>query len=85
MSPHAHALAPDAAPVGGPLITKGMLPIGVLAVVGLAAIAYRLLFGLGAVTALNDGYPWGLWIAFDVVTGTALACGGFEREYLLVR
>ena len=83
MSPHAHALAPDAAPVGGPLITKGMLPIGVLAGVGLAAIAYRLLFGLGAVTALNDGYPWGLWIAFDVVTGTALACGGYAMAILV--
>ena len=23
----------------------------------------------GQITAMNDGYPWGLWIAFDVVTG----------------
>jgi len=83
MSPHAHAIAPDAAPLGGPLITKPMLPIGVLAAVGLAAIAYRFLFGLGAATALNDGYPWGLWIAFDVVTGTALACGGYAMAILV--
>ena len=39
--------------------------------------------GLGAATALNDGYPWGIWIAFDVVTGTALACGGYAVALLV--
>ena len=34
-------------------------------------------------TALNDGYPLGLWIAFDVVTGTALACGGYAVAILV--
>ena len=37
----------------------------------------RFVFGLGATTNLNDGYPWGLWISFDVLTGVALAAGGF--------
>jgi Ni/Fe-hydrogenase subunit HybB-like protein len=32
---------------------------------------------------MNDGYPWGLWIAFDVVTGTALACGGYAIALLV--
>ncbi len=32
---------------------------------------------------LNDGYPWGIWIAFDVVTGTALGCGGFAIALLV--
>jgi Ni/Fe-hydrogenase subunit HybB-like protein len=32
---------------------------------------------------MNDGYPWGLWIAFDVVTGTALACGGYSVALLV--
>jgi Ni/Fe-hydrogenase subunit HybB-like protein len=35
------------------------------------------------ITAMNDGYPWGLWIAFDVVTGTALACGGYAVALLV--
>ena len=39
--------------------------------------------GLGAVTNLSDGYPWGLWIAFDVVTGTALGCGGYAIALLV--
>mgnify|MGYP003442148195 CR=1 FL=1 len=48
-----------------------------------ALILYRLVFGLGQLTAMNDGYPWGLWIAFDVVTGTALACGGYAVALLV--
>jgi Ni/Fe-hydrogenase subunit HybB-like protein len=48
----------------------------IMAVGGLAAI-YRLFFGLGASTHLNDTWPWGLWITFDVLGGVALAAGGF--------
>src|SRR5512138_64034 len=44
---------------------------------GVVAAAFRFLFGLGAATNLSDAYPWGLWISFDVLTGVALAAGGF--------
>ncbi len=37
----------------------------------------RLFKGLGAVTNLNDGFPWGLWIGIDVLGGVAMAAGGF--------
>ena len=43
-----------------------------------AAVATaRFLFGLGSTTNLSDAYPWGLWIGFDVMSGVALASGGF--------
>lgn len=48
----------------------------IMALGGLAAF-YRLFFGLGASTHLNDTWPWGLWITFDVLGGVALAAGGF--------
>ena len=48
----------------------------IMAVGGLAAL-YRLFFGLGASTHLNDTWPWGLWITFDVLGGVAMAAGGF--------
>jgi Ni/Fe-hydrogenase subunit HybB-like protein len=50
---------------------------------GLVLLGWRFGAGLGAVTALSDGYPWGLWIAFDVVTGTALGCGGYALAILI--
>ena len=37
----------------------------------------RFIMGIGAVTNLTDKTPWGLWIGFDVVSGVALAAGGF--------
>ena len=33
--------------------------------------------GLGASTNLNDQFPWGIWIGFDVLCGVMLAAGGF--------
>jgi Ni/Fe-hydrogenase subunit HybB-like protein len=50
-----------------------------IALVALAALAslIRFVFGLGVTTNLNDTYPWGLWISFDVVTAVPLAAGAF--------
>ena len=43
-----------------------------------AAVAVaRFMFGLGSSTNLSDATPWGLWIGFDVMSGVALAAGGF--------
>ena len=49
----------------------------IILVLGLISAIIRLFFGLGATTNLNDAYPWGLWISFDVLSGVALAAGGF--------
>jgi Ni/Fe-hydrogenase subunit HybB-like protein len=55
----------------------------VLAALGIALTAWRFMVGLGPSTGLSDGYPWGIWIAFDVVTGTALGCGGYAVAFLV--
>jgi Ni/Fe-hydrogenase subunit HybB-like protein len=50
----------------------------VLLMAGAAFVAaYRLVFGLGASTNMNDYWPWGIWIAFDVLGGVGMAAGGF--------
>lgn len=49
----------------------------VLVVLGALASLARFVFGLGVTTNLNDTYPWGLWISFDVVTAVPLAAGAF--------
>jgi Ni/Fe-hydrogenase subunit HybB-like protein len=70
-------------PIGGRILTRPFRALAVLFGIGALLILYRLATGLGQVTAMNDGYPWGLWIAFDVVTGTALACGGYSVALLV--
>ncbi|HUJ15947.1 MAG TPA: Ni/Fe-hydrogenase cytochrome b subunit [Thermoanaerobaculia bacterium] len=72
-----------AQPLGGPLFTRGYYVLLGLAVVGIALILWRFAVGLGAATGLSDGYPLGLWIALDVVTGTALACGGYAVAFVV--
>lgn len=46
-------------------------------VAGGLVLIYRLIFGIGAATNLNDRFPWGLWIGIDVLGGVAMAAGGF--------
>lgn len=70
-------------PVGGKLLTPGYKLVLLLVGIGFLAIVYRFAVGLGASTALSDGYPWGIWIAYDVVTGTAIACGGYAVALLV--
>ena len=45
--------------------------------VGLPVLFLRFYLGLGATTNLSQTQPWGLWIGFDMMTGIALAAGGF--------
>lgn len=61
----------------GRRIPLGTAILLVLVAVGLAAGLSRFILGLGATTNLSDTYPWGLWIAFDVMCGVALAAGAF--------
>jgi len=70
-------------PLEGRILTPTFLICGLLFLISLIFIAKRFIFGLGAVTNLSDGYPWGLWIAFDVVVGTALGCGGYAMAILV--
>ncbi|MDD2662635.1 MAG: Ni/Fe-hydrogenase cytochrome b subunit [Dechloromonas sp.] len=72
-----------AAPVGGKLLNTATLVSGLLVAAMLAILFVRFIFGLGAVTNLNDGYPWGIWVVFDVVIGSAFACGGFSVAMLV--
>src|ERR1051325_8042982 len=70
-------------PAGGPIITAWYKILLAFSALGIVLIIWRFLAGLGATTALSDGYPWGLWIAFDVVTGTAFACGGYAMALVV--
>jgi Ni/Fe-hydrogenase subunit HybB-like protein len=58
-------------------LTTGRAVIYVILMLGLISACARLFLGLGATTNLNDAYPWGLWISFDILSGVALAGGGF--------
>jgi len=80
MANHAHH-AP--APLGGGLLTPTTMICGALVVLMVIVLAVRFIYGLGAVTNLNYGYPRRIWIDYDVVIGSAFACGGFSVAMLV--
>ena len=60
-----------------PLVTPGTIILLFLILLGAVMAVYRFAKGLGASTNLSDTFPWGLWIGVDVLSGVALAAGGF--------
>lgn len=64
--------------LGGRILTK---PFMVLAAIWLIGSMYGIqrffMDGMGAVSNLNGGFAWGIWVVYDVVVGTAFACGGY--------
>jgi Ni/Fe-hydrogenase subunit HybB-like protein len=72
-----------AKPIGGKVFTRAFLAFVVIAVIGYFFILKRFIYGLGSVTNLSDGYPWGIWIAYDVIIGCALACGGYAMALVV--
>ena len=76
--------------------TPATIVMVVLIIIGAAIAGYRMLFGLGAATNMNDGYPWAFWLGLDVLGGVAMAAGGFiiacavyifnwKKYYVIVR
>jgi Ni/Fe-hydrogenase subunit HybB-like protein len=49
----------------------------IILLVGIPVMVFRIVKGLGPSTNLSDTNPWGIWIGFDMMTGVALAAGGF--------
>jgi Ni/Fe-hydrogenase subunit HybB-like protein len=66
-----------AAPIGGKILTKPFVFLGLLVAIALGLIVYRLIFGLQAATNLSNGYPWGLWVIMDIHVAVAMGCGGY--------
>lgn len=59
------------------LVTPFNFIAGIILVGGAVILGLRFTQGLAATTNLSHTYPWGLWIGFDVMSGVALAAGGF--------
>ena len=76
----AHAHIPT--PLTKKYFTPGVILLCLIALNGLVFLAGRFLFGIGAVTNLDNQFPWGIWIGLDVAAGVALAAGGFTTAAL---
>jgi Ni/Fe-hydrogenase subunit HybB-like protein len=59
-------------------VISGTLVLGAAVLLGV-----RFLKGLGAITNLSQDFPWGLWIGYDVMTGVAIAGGGYVLSFMV--
>ena len=73
----------EAKPAGGKVFTGPFLFFLVITLIGAFFLAKRFIYGIGAVSNMNDGFAWGIWITYDVVVGTAFACGGYAMALLV--
>jgi len=70
-------------PMAGKLVTPTFVISLVLFLLAAYLLVERYVYGLGAVANINNGYPWGIWVAIDIVVGTAFGCGGFVMALLV--
>ena len=69
-------------PKGKILTPFNMISIPII-LVGLVLITIRFIYGIGAITNLDQQTPWGIWIGFDVVCGVALAGGAYVLTFIV--
>ncbi|MBI5624826.1 MAG: Ni/Fe-hydrogenase cytochrome b subunit [Elusimicrobia bacterium] len=59
------------------LRTVGLGSLAALWALTAVVLVLRFTKGIGAVSAMSDRFPWGVWIGIDVMSGVALAAGGY--------
>jgi Ni/Fe-hydrogenase subunit HybB-like protein len=79
----AHSAHPAPVPLGGKFVTPLTMTLAMLIGIAGLILIVRFIFGLGAVTNINDGYSWGIWVVYDVMVGSAFACGGYAVALLV--
>ena len=66
---------------------RWLTPFNVVSILLMAAAAVilyvRFTRGLGAVTNLDQDFPWGIWKGFNVVAGVAFAGGAYVLTFLV--
>lgn len=67
----------------GKLLTPFNIITAPIIIAGVILIILRFTMGLGATTNLNQEFPWGIWIGFDVVTGVAFAAGAYVVTFMV--
>lgn len=68
---------------GVSLFTPFSLILALLVAIAGVFLLKRFVYGLGDVTNLSAGYPWGLWVTWDLIIGSSLGCGGFAMAMLI--
>jgi len=67
----------------GRMLTPFNVVTASLMALGAVLLAIRFTQGLGSITNLDQRFPWGFWIGFDVITGVAFAGGAYVLTFMV--
>ncbi len=67
----------------GKILTPFNVISGSIIILGIILIIYRLINGLGSVVNDVPGFPWGIWIGFNVMSGVAFAGGAYVLTFMV--
>jgi len=67
----------------GKVMTPFNVITGAIMLVTAVLLTIRFAKGLGSITNLSQDFPWGLWIGYDVMTGVAIAGGGYVLTFMV--
>ncbi len=70
-------------PLGGRIFNLPFMFFLAIFLIGVYFMVQRFTEGMGAVSNLNGGFAWGIWVVYDVVIGTAFACGGYALAFVV--
>jgi len=68
-------------PLSSKIFTGPFLFFSAIFLISLYFMAQRFTHGIGSVSNLNGGFSWGIWVVYDVIIGTAFACGGYALAF----
>ena len=69
--------------LGGRIFTLPFFALLVIFLISCVFIVERFSSGIASVSNLNGGFAWGIWVVYDVVIGTAFACGGYALAFMV--
>ncbi len=69
--------------LGGRIFTLPFLILLAIFAAGCVFMVERFSSGIASVSNLNGGFAWGIWVVYDVVIGTAFACGGYALAFMV--
>ncbi len=69
--------------LGGRIFTRPFFILLVIFAAGCVFMVERFTSGIASVSNLNGGFAWGIWVVYDVVIGTAFACGGYALAFMV--
>jgi len=74
---------PATEPMGGNILTRPYVFLSLLVLIAVGLLVFRFVYGLGAATNLNNGYPWGLWVVVDIHITAAIGCGAYVLAVIM--